>query len=57
MTPEESITCVDCGGPAYLVSTWPEDDPPQPGDIMRYRCRDCLDMWYLELPEADDLSS
>jgi hypothetical protein len=54
VTPDATITCIDCGGPAHLISTWPADDPPQPGDIMRYRCRDCLDCWYIELPDPDD---
>lgn len=54
VTPETSVTCIDCGGVAYLISSWPDDDPPQAGDIMRYRCRDCLDVWYLELPDGED---
>jgi hypothetical protein len=32
-------------------------DPPEfgwePGDVVAYRCRDCLDMWYLEVEEED----
>lgn len=24
---------------------WPADDPPRPGDIVVYRCEDCLDRW------------
>lgn len=51
MTPEATITCIDCGGVCYLLTTWPDDDPPQAGDIMVYRCRDCIDRWDLELPE------
>ena len=23
----------------------PTDDPPRPGDIVVYRCEDCLDRW------------
>jgi hypothetical protein len=56
MEPDKTITCVDCGGVAHLLTTWPDDDPPQPGDVMTYRCSDCLDRWDLELPD-DDLSS
>ena len=27
------------------------------GDVVAYRCRDCLDVWYLELeePDVDDI--
>jgi hypothetical protein len=56
MEPAKTITCVDCGGVAHLTTTWPHDDPPQPGDIMTYRCADCLDRWDVELTE-DDVSS
>ena len=24
-----------------------------PGDVVAYRCRDCADMWYLEVDEDD----
>ncbi|MBM3661967.1 MAG: hypothetical protein FJW94_03605 [Actinobacteria bacterium] len=51
-TPPATITCVDCGGTAHLIS------PPRPdhdavtgyslGDILAYRCADCLDRWDLE---------
>ena len=51
--PEQTITCIDCGGVCHLLSTWPDDDPPMPGDIMVYRCSDCLDRWDLELPDED----
>jgi hypothetical protein len=53
MIPEDTITCIDCGGPARLLSTWPADDPPQPGDVVSYRCVDCWDRWDLVLPEDD----
>jgi len=46
------ITCVDCGGRAHLLTTWPEDDPPIPGDVVSYRCSDCWDRW--DLVVADD---
>jgi hypothetical protein len=52
--PEKVIDCIDCGGPCYLTSTWPDDDPPQPGDVVVYRCRDCLDAWHLVIPEDDE---
>lgn len=55
MNVDETIVCVDCGGTCHLLTTWPDDDPPQPGDIMSYRCSDCLDCWYIEL-EEDELN-
>ena len=52
MTPETIITCVDCGGRAHLLTTWPDDDPPQPGDVMTYHCADCWERLDLVLPEG-----
>ncbi len=45
------ITCIDCLGPAYLLTTRPADDPALPGDVVSYRCRDCGDRWDLVVPE------
>ena len=54
--PERTITCIHCGGVCHLLTTWPDDDPPQPGDVMTYRCADCRDRWDLVLPDpADEL--
>lgn len=54
VTPETIITCVDCGGRAHLLSTWPDDDPPQPGDVMTYHCEDCWERLDLVLPDVDE---
>ncbi len=51
--PEETIVCVDCGGPARLLSTWDDENPPRPGDLAVYRCVECLDRWDLVIPGAD----
>ncbi len=51
---DPEITCIDCGGRAHLLTTWPEDDPPQPGDVVSYRCADCLDRWDLVVPDPDE---
>jgi hypothetical protein len=51
--PRPSITCVDCGGNAYLLTQAPEDDRWQPGDVVAYRCKDCLDRWDIELTIED----
>jgi DNA-directed RNA polymerase subunit RPC12/RpoP len=50
--PERTIVCVDCGGVSHLLTTWPDDDPPIPGDILVYRCADCWDRWDVVMPEG-----
>ncbi len=50
--PDQVITCIDCGGRAHLNSYEPEDGWA-PGDVTVYRCEDCLDAWYLEVPEDE----
>lgn len=54
LAPEPTIVCVDCGGTCHLLTPPPEDDAWLPGDIVAYRCRDCLDRWDLVLPDADE---
>lgn len=49
-----NIVCVDCGGRCHLLSHVPPDDGFEPGDVVAYRCEDCLDRWDLVLPEDDD---
>lgn len=53
MAPATTIVCVDCGGACHRT---PWEDPEegwQVGDLVTYRCRDCADMWYLEITEDD----
>lgn len=50
----EQITCIDCGGPCYLMSATPEDGWHD-GDLAVYRCRDCHDRWDTLVGDADDL--
>lgn len=45
------VSCIDCGGRCHLLSTWPDDDPPLPGDVLAYRCEDCNDRWDLVIPD------
>ncbi len=52
--PTESIICVDCGGQAHLLTPTREDDQWLAGDIVAYRCSDCLDRWDIELPPLGD---
>ena len=53
MAVAETIVCVDCGG---LCRRIPLEEPElgwQAGDVVTYRCVDCVDMWYLEIDEDD----
>ena len=59
LEPDPIITCIDCGGRAHLL-TKPDVDPEdglgavwQPGDIVAYRCEDCLDRWDVVLADDD----
>jgi hypothetical protein len=45
LTPEPTIICIDCGGRCHLLSMPREDGVWLPGDIVAYRCEDCLDRW------------
>ena len=53
MAPPDTITCVDCGGTCHRI-TYEPDEGFEPGDIVAYRCDQCLDRWDIELA-ADDL--
>lgn len=53
MPPPDTITCVDCGGTCHRI-TYEPDEGFEPGDIVAYRCDQCLDRWDIELT-ADDL--
>ena len=49
--PDPQIMCIDCGGRAFLLTAPREDGAWYPGDIVAYRCEDCLDRWDLVLGE------
>ena len=51
----ELIDCIDCGGVCHLISHLDEEDPPRPGDVLVYRCADCLDRWDVVIPDLPDL--
>jgi hypothetical protein len=51
----DTIVCVDCGGICHLLSTPPPDDPFEAGDVVAYRCEDCMDRWDLVVPDDDEL--
>ena len=54
LEPEPTIVCVDCGGRCHLLTQPREDCEWLPGDIVAYRCEDCLDRWDLVLPDDVD---
>jgi len=54
LEPEPTIVCVDCGGRCHLLTHPREDGIWLPGDIVAYRCEDCLDRWDLVLPDDVD---
>lgn len=39
-----TITCVECGGIAHLLSYEPEGGF-EDGDVIVYRCEDCVERW------------
>jgi hypothetical protein len=57
LEPDQIITCIDCGGRAHLLTSPRRDEEDlevevwQPGDIVAYRCEDCLDRWDVVLGE------
>lgn len=52
-SPSPSIICVDCGGPAHLITLVHDDHEWTAGEVVAYRCRDCRDRWDLVLTEED----
>lgn len=53
MSVPETITCVDCLGRCHRLGHAPPEGY-EPGDVVAYRCADCLDRWDIVL-EAEDL--
>lgn len=52
IAPPDTIDCIDCGGPCHRLTPDPELGW-QVGDLVTYRCRDCLDRWDLEIDDSD----
>ena len=50
----DTIVCVDCGGTSHRSPLGAPELGWQAGDVVTYRCRDCADVWYVEL-EAEDV--
>jgi len=49
----ETIICVDCLGECMRITFRPDDDPFVAGDVVAYRCRDCMDRWDIVLDPED----
>lgn len=41
--PPESITCVECGGTAYIISYLPPEEELEEGGVYAYRCAECME--------------
>jgi hypothetical protein len=48
----QEIVCVDCGGRCHRLSHAPHEGDA-PGDVVAYRCEDCLDRWDVVVDEDD----
>ncbi|MEZ5377803.1 MAG: hypothetical protein R2733_14955 [Acidimicrobiales bacterium] len=51
--PDAEIVCVDCGGTCYPLGWFPEDGELDPGTVLPYRCKDCLDRWDIVIADDD----
>ena len=54
IAPAEQIVCIDCGGRCFLLTHPTEDGTWESGDVVAYRCEDCLDRWDLVLSDDDE---
>lgn len=50
------IVCVDCGGRCHLLGH-PPPEGFQAGDVVAYRCEDCMDRWDLVLPPDEEAAA
>ncbi|MCO5312990.1 MAG: hypothetical protein M9952_08660 [Microthrixaceae bacterium] len=50
----DMIVCVDCGGVCHRLNRGFEGGD-QAGDVVSYRCEDCLDRWDLVAGDPEDL--
>ena len=53
LEPANELVCIDCGGRCFLLTQPAEDGIWEPGDVVAYRCEDCLDRWDLVLEDDD----
>ena len=53
--PPPTITCVECGGTAHLISYLPPEDEPQEESLaVAYRCADCMERFDLYWEPDED---
>lgn len=52
--PAETITCVECGGSAHLISYLPTDEPLEAGSSIAYLCPDCNERFDVVWEEDGD---
>lgn len=50
----EHIVCVDCGGRCGRLTHERVDEPFAPGDVVAYRCPDCLERFDIVLSEPEE---
>lgn len=53
----DQIDCIDCGGRCSRLTYPPEDGIWQPGEVVAYRCEDCLDRWDLVVPGDEEVDA
>lgn len=51
--PATEIVCVECGATAHLVQALDPDVPPEAGDVLVYRCSECMERWDIVVEEED----
>ena len=50
----DKIRCVECGGTAHLLVSIHVDEPVESGEILPYRCADCMDRFDIVFDDEDD---
>jgi hypothetical protein len=48
------IICVECGGRCHLLSHPPPDEDFEPGDVVAYRCADCMERFDVVVADVED---
>ena len=49
--PPRTITCVECGGDAHLLTLLPEDEEDIEPGVFAYRCADCAERFDVVMGE------
>ena len=51
IAPDPTFPCVECGGFCHLLTHPNEAGTWEPGEIVAYRCSDCLERFDIELTD------